>query len=92
MKVYKSLCTRIQYSIYLWTQTRMVKIHGLTWMKYLGICTSLVTMHALMVGHTTAAGQTESTEFMTSQSPGTEHYVPMHIRAWCTSIQQNKYL
>ena len=70
----------------------LVKIYGLTWMKYLGIRTSLVTMHAPWVGHTAAAGQTESTLFMTSQSPGTKHYVPMHIPAWRTSIQQNKYL
>jgi len=60
MKVYKSLYTRIQYSIYLWTQDAdvdLVKIRGLTWTKYLGICTSLVTMHAPWVGHTTAVGQ-----------------------------------
>jgi len=48
--------------------------------------------HAPWVGHTTAVGQTESTEFMTSQSPGTKHYVPIHIPAWRTSIKQNKYL
>ena len=55
----------------------LVKINGLAWMKYLGIRTSLVTMHAPWVGHTTAVGQKELTEFMMSQSPGTEHYVPM---------------
>ena len=73
----------------------LVKIYGLTWMKYLAIRTSLVTMPAPWVGYTTAVGQRESTEFMTSQSPGTKHYVPMHIpasAAWRTSIQQNKYL
>jgi len=75
----------------------LVKIYGLTWRKYLGIRTSLVTMPAPWVGHTTAVGQTESTEFMTtefmtSQSPGTKHYVPMHIPACRTSIKQNKYL
>ena len=32
----------------------LVKICGLTWMKYLGIRTSLVTMHAPCVVHTTA--------------------------------------
>ena len=35
----------------------LVKIYGLTWMKYLGIRTSLVTMHAPWVVHTTAVGQ-----------------------------------
>ena len=35
----------------------LVKICGLTWMKYLGIRTSLVTMHAPCVVHTTAVGQ-----------------------------------
>jgi len=70
----------------------LVKIRGLTWMKYLGIRTSLVTMHAPWVSHTTAVGQTESTEFTTSQSPGTKHYVPIHIPACRTSIKQNKYL
>jgi len=92
MKVYKSLRTRIQYGIYLWIDADLVKIHGLTWMKYLEIRTSLVTMHAPWVGHTTAVGQTESTEFMTSQSPLTKHYVPIHIPAWRTSIKQNKCL
>ena len=43
----------------------LVIIYGLTWMKYLGIRTSLVTMPAPWVGHTMAVGQTESTEFMT---------------------------
>ena len=95
MKVYKSLYTRIQYSIYLWTQDAdvdLVKIHGLTCMKYLGICTSLVTIHAPWVVHSMAVGQRESTEFMTSQWPGTKHYVPIHIPACHTSIKQNKYL
>jgi len=95
MKVYKSLRTRIQYSIYLWTQTRMriwskLKIRGLTWINIQR--SSLVTMHAPWVGHTMAVGQTKSTEFMTSQSPGTKHYVPIHIPAWRTSSKQNKYL
>jgi len=35
----------------------LVKICGLTWMKYLGIRTCLVTMHAPCVVHTTAVGQ-----------------------------------
>ena len=35
----------------------LVKIYGLTWMKYLWIRTSLVTMHAPWVVHTTAVGQ-----------------------------------
>ena len=35
----------------------LVKIYGLTWMKYLGIRTSLVTMRAPWVVHTTAVGQ-----------------------------------
>jgi len=70
----------------------LAKIHGLTWIKYLGIRTSLVTMHAPWVGHTMAVGQTESMEFMTSQSPGTKHYVSIHIPAWRTSNKQNKYL
>ena len=34
----------------------------------------------------------ESTEFITSQSLGTKHYVPMHLTAWRTSIKQHKYL
>jgi len=70
----------------------LVKIHRLTWIKYSGIRTSLVTMHAPWVGHTTAVGQTEWTEFMMSQSPGTKHYIPIHIPAWRTSIKQNNYL
>jgi len=28
---------------------------------------------------------------MTSQSPGTKHYIPIHIPAWRTSIKQNIY-
>jgi len=48
----------------------LVKIHVLTWTKYLWICTSLVTMRAPWMG------QTESTEFMTSQSPGTKCSFP----------------
>ena len=35
----------------------LVKICGLTWMKYLGIHTCLVTMHAPCVIHTTTVGQ-----------------------------------
>ena len=35
----------------------LVKICGLTWMTYLGIRTSMVTMHAPCVVHTTAVGQ-----------------------------------
>ena len=69
----------------------LVKINGLTWMKYLGISTSLVTMHVSWVGHTTAVGQTESTELMTSQSPGTKHYVwnVIIIRYWIGTEPQN---
>ena len=52
MKVYKSLRTRIHYPIkHLSVDSDagadLVKIYGLTWMKYLGIRTSLVTMHAV---------------------------------------------
>jgi len=51
MKVYKSLRTRIHYPIkHLSVDSDagadLVKIYGLTWMKYLGIRTSLVTMRA----------------------------------------------
>ena len=58
----------------------LVKIYGLTWMKYLWIRTSLVTMHAPWVVYTTAVGQRPTARddgIMTSQSPGTKHYVPM---------------
>jgi len=72
------------------TDVDLIKIHRLTWIKYLGIRTSLVTMRALWVGHTTAVGQTESTEFMTSQSPLTKCYVPMHMPAWRTSVSQSQ--
>jgi len=60
------------------------EIHGLTWTKYLGICTSLVTSRAPWMG------QTESTEFMTSQSPGTKRYVPIQMPACRTSVNQSQ--
>jgi len=56
----------------------LVKIYGLTWMKYLGIRTSLVTMHApCMSGPHHGCGPNRDDGIMASQSPGTEHYVPM---------------
>ena len=57
MKVYKSLRTRLQYSIYLWTQTRIWSKSTDQCLKYLGIRTCLVTVHAPWVVHTTAVGQ-----------------------------------
>jgi len=54
--------------------------------EILGIRTSLVTMHAAWMG------QTESMEFMMSQSPGTKRDVCIHMPVWHTSIKQHKYL
>jgi len=65
MKVYKSLRTRItvqHLSVDSDADVDLVKIYGLTWMKYLGIRTSLVTLHAPWVVHTMAVGQSETTE------------------------------
>jgi len=79
MKVYKSLRTRIQYSIYLWTQTRMRIWENLRrdmdeifWDLHLSghYACSLDGPHH-------GCGPNRDDGIMMSQSPGTEHYVPV---------------
>ena len=72
MKVYKSLRTRIQCGLRHGCGSGQNLRTDVD--EYFGIRTSLVTMHAPWVVHTTAV---MLYGIMMSQSPGTKHYVPL---------------